>query len=80
MLDGIKNIVEIIVENMLCFNILTRFEIGNKNCIVSKKTALVWFEFYFKSQPNQTKPHAFLSCGLDDFSPQNQIKPHRKHS
>ena len=25
MLDEIKNIVEIIVENMLCFNFLTRF-------------------------------------------------------
>jgi len=51
-----------------------------KNCIVSEKTALtdptlttlVWFEFSFKSQPNQikpnqTKPHVFLSCGSDDF-------------
>jgi len=43
------------------------------------QTALVSFGFYFKSQPNQTKPHAFLSCGSDDFSPQNRTKPHRKH-
>jgi len=62
-----------------------------KNWIVLKKTAainltqtaliwfgLVWFGFCFKSQLNQTKPHAFLSCGLDDFYPQNRSKPHRK--
>jgi len=24
------------------------------------QTALVWFGFYFKSQPNQTKPHIFF--------------------
>jgi len=28
---------------------------------------LVWFVFYFKSQPNQTKPQTYLSCGSDDF-------------
>jgi len=49
-----------------------------KNCIVSKKPhqpiqpkphwfGLVWFGLYFKSQPNQTKPYTFLSCGSDDF-------------
>ena len=40
---------------------------------------LVWLEFYFKSQPNQTKPHTYLSCGSDDFYPQNRTKPNREH-
>jgi len=38
----------------------------------------VWFEFYFKSQSNQTKPHTYLSYGSDDFWSQNVIKPHRE--
>jgi len=28
---------------------------------------LVWFGFYFKSKPNQIKPHTFLSCGSDEY-------------
>jgi len=38
---------------------------------------LVWFKYYFKGQLDQTKPHVFLSRGLDDFYLQNQTKPHR---
>jgi len=36
---------------------------------------LVWFVFYFKSQPNQIKPHTYLSCGSDDFNV--KIEPNR---
>jgi len=61
---------------MSCFNLLTYFNVENKklNCLEEKKnaqidptqTALILFEFHFKSQPKQTTCF-FLSCGLDDF-------------
>jgi len=46
------------------------------------QTTFVWFgsNFYFKSQPNQTKPHTILSYGSIDFEVQNQTKPRREHS
>jgi len=51
------------------------FNVGNKKKLLSKKTlptnliqtALVLFGFYFKSQLNETKPHTYLSRGLDEF-------------
>jgi hypothetical protein len=75
MWNEIKNIVGNIAENMLCFTFLM---LETKNSIVPKKPhqpiqlnphwfGLVWFGLYFKSQPNQTKPHAFLFCGSDGF-------------
>ena len=52
---------------------------SNPNCI-----NLIWFrsDFIFKvkrTKPNQTKPHAILSCGSDDLNPQNRTKPRCEH-
>jgi hypothetical protein len=58
-----------IAENMLCFQKKLLSEKKLHQPIQSKPHwfDLVWFGFYFKSQPNQTKPHTYLSCGSDDF-------------
>jgi len=59
------------VKNMLCFSNLL-LETKKQKKLLSRKNRTNrsnqnHIGLYFKSQPNQTKLHVFLFCGLDDF-------------
>ena len=78
MFDEIQNIVGNIAENMLCFSLLSCFNVENKKiyCIDKNRTnrsnpnyiALVWFGSDFILKVNRIKPYFFLSCSQITFN------------